>query len=120
FAVVEALSSTAKQSQRGILEYLEQAQDKGAAKDINSFFIVNMISAKVSKEIVEELSYRSDVQLILPDAIIPLELPERSVSLQQEATTQGVEWNIDRIGAPSVWNTYGVDGTGVVVGMIDT
>lgn len=120
FAIVEALSSTAKQSQQGILEYLEQAQDKGAAKDINSFFIVNMISAKVSKEIVEELSYRSDVQLILPDAIIPLELPERSVSLQQEATTQGVEWNIERIGAPSVWNTYGVDGTGVVVGMIDT
>ncbi|GAA0367493.1 S8 family serine peptidase [Bacillus horti] len=122
YAVVDALSTTAKQSQQDLLKFLEQEEAKGTVRDIQSFYIVNIISATVSERVIEELSYRTDVQKILFNETIQLELPERTVSLQEEMKTQNdnVEWNIDRVEAPAVWDTYGVDGSGIVVGMIDS
>lgn len=38
----------------------------------------------------------------------------------QAASPSDIEWNIKQINADDVWNTYGIDGTGVVVGMIDS
>ncbi|WP_202079500.1 S8 family serine peptidase [Caldalkalibacillus salinus] len=144
YAVVDALQTHAKESQKGILTFLEKQQNNGEVKEINAYFIVNMIHAKVSKEVADTLAKRGDVASILPDAHIEIDWPEErqpsqagteESSTETEATstssqedesqgdeprTQSVEWNIDRVEAPAVWDTYGVDGTGVVVGLIDT
>lgn len=38
----------------------------------------------------------------------------------QAVSPSDIEWNIKQINADDVWNTYGIDGTGVVVATIDS
>lgn len=122
FAVVDALQSTAQETQKPLLKLLDSYEEKGLASDIQSFFIVNMIKASVSREVVDELAQRSDVAKIMLDEEVYLVEPAVDQSLQTELQTelQTIEWNIERVGAPQVWDTYGIDGTGVVVGTIDS
>src|SRR5699024_9401699 len=39
---------------------------------------------------------------------------------EKNIADDSIEWNINQIQAPQVWNEFGVDGSGVVVGMIDS
>jgi len=56
--------------------------------------------------------------------ILPNETHDLSATITEDAKTPksgiaNVEWNIERVGAPAVWD-MGIDGTGVVVASIDT
>ena len=59
----------------------------------------------------------TEVEKIYNNNFIKLEKPE---TLNVEpAAVEGLEWNIERVGANLVWD-MGIDGTGAVVGLIDT
>ena len=125
-AVVNALQDTADRTQGNLISYLAREQGLGKVEEYKSFFIVNIIYARVTAGVIEEISRRPEVDQILPDAKIELiepvvELEEAEISDNASTLSMGsVEWNIDLVGAPEVWNKYGIDGTGVVIGIIDT
>ena len=58
----------------------------------------------------------TEVEKIYKNNFIKLDLPKKT---DVEPTVEGLEWNIERVGADLVWN-MGIDGTGAVVGLIDT
>lgn len=115
FAVVDALRDMARETQRPILDHLRAEEAKGTVVEVNPFYIVNIIHVRANEEIIQNLALRPEVEVILPNNKIALEMPEIDSS-----TVDSIEWNIDRIGAQAVWDVYGIDGSGVVVGIIDT
>lgn len=110
--VYDALTETAERTQTDVLTLLERH-----GVQYESFWVVNTIKVSATKALVEDLAQRSDVARIRADKV--QELPEPTPGID-EATVQAVEWGIDRIGAPSVWSTFGTRGEGVVIANIDT
>ncbi|WP_100333321.1 cell wall-binding repeat-containing protein [Bacillus alkalisoli] len=131
-AVVHALKTSAETSQKPLLDSIQQFRDNGQVKDVESFYIMNVIYLKTTIEVVENIAKRPEVAKISPDFTIEIDWPEISVeeinnnvqqAINELTVTQGdstIEWNINRVEAPRVWNEFGINGNGVVVGMIDT
>ncbi|TWJ30745.1 subtilisin family serine protease [Micromonospora sagamiensis] len=111
-AVLRAKTAHAERSQAGLRGLLTK---RGA--EFTPFWLVNTIKVTGDAKLLEELATRGEVREIVADdpVTIPEPLPGQTV-----ATVNGIEWNIDRISAPRVWNELGVRGEGVVIGGIDT
>ncbi|HCX79806.1 MAG TPA: hypothetical protein DG577_10375 [Firmicutes bacterium] len=117
YSVVDTLRTTAKKTQRNLLSLLQDLQKQDAVSEFKSFFIVNMVSACLTQDAAEKVSQLPDVAKIYPDRFISISLPTPG---EDSIKSDAIEWNINQINAPKVWNELGIDGTGVVVGMIDT
>ncbi|WP_273852181.1 S8 family peptidase [Guptibacillus spartinae] len=124
-AVVNALRSTAIETQQEVITYLEHQEQKGNAEDIKSFYIVNGMAVTATKKVMKHLASLPEVEKILPNEIRQIQpTPEKTKTkakskAQITTETNSIEWNIDRVGAPEVWN-MGIDGTGTVIANIDT
>lgn len=79
----------------GIIEIVEEETD--IAEEVE----VEEGKLEVIEEEMQETMRASD---ITPKAVLPSD----------------IEWNIKIVNADKVWSTYGIDGTGVVIGMIDS
>ncbi|NLA27602.1 MAG: S8 family serine peptidase, partial [Firmicutes bacterium] len=116
-AVVEKLRTNAATGQEKIKQYLEQEQRNGNVLEYHGYYIVNMIFVKATPAVVEQLSHRTDVKVILPNSVIWMEPPEiigyGDIMFQNEA------WGVSRVNAPFVWE-QGFRGEGAVVGIIDS
>ncbi|WP_176371460.1 S8 family serine peptidase [Litchfieldia alkalitelluris] len=119
YAVVDSLQEAAANTQAPLISALEKAQEAGDVKSFESFYIMNVISVTASKEVIEKISSYPEVKRIKENEQVDIILPEKSEQLPL-VTADGVEWNIDRVQAPEVWNEFGVTGEGIVVGVIDT
>ena len=120
--VFERLSETARRSQGPLLAELAER-----GLDAQSFWIVNVVLVRGRGDLVEALARRPDVRRVEPNPNIPLRSPVLTPDLAPfearpeaaEAVASGPEWNITKIGAPSVW-AAGIRGQGVVVAGADT
>jgi len=120
YAVVDKLQRTAEKTQAKILKLLEAEKKKGNVQEYKSFYIVNMIYVKASEDVIKKISKYSEVAEIDLNEKIQVDWPEAAEASTDETGIQSIEWNIDKVGAPSVWSGFGIDGSGVVVGLIDT
>ncbi len=114
--VYESLRDTALQSQASLLGFLHREQNRGRVSQIKSHRIVNVVSAEVDKAFLDVLADRPEVDSIWPDESIVLYESSEEV----KAYSDEIGWNLHAIGAPKAWDTWGIDGAGVVVGIIDT
>ena len=82
-----------------------------------SFWVVNAIAVQGDRRVVDALALRSDIAAIEADRTF------RGVALEKghavSSVPQGVEWNIEKIGAPAVW-ALGDTGQGLVYANADT
>lgn len=117
-ALLNELKGTAKRSQKDVLTYLEKEAEKGNAKDIRTFHIVNGLSVTATLDVAKKVSGFREVDKVLPNkkhSAPPLEQSKGSVA----ASTGTVESNIDKIEAPAVWDKH-INGKGVVIATIDS
>lgn len=121
YAVVQKLQETATRTQAKALNILETEKKNGNVKEYESFYIMNMIYVYATEDVINKLAKDSAVQEIRLDKKNKIDMPiiDRSAEVNKNEV-QSTEWNISKIGAPSVWSTYNIDGSGVVVGVIDT
>lgn len=110
--VVNQLKAVADRSQKDLRSLL-----KGKNKQFESFWIANAIRVTADQATIAELAARPEVEQIIADE--PAQLPQ-PIAGQDEAGTQAVEWNIDRVRASEVWSTFNVRGEGIVVANIDS
>ncbi|WP_282570723.1 S8 family peptidase [Sporosarcina sp. NCCP-2222] len=118
-AVVSELRATSLESQQNVQQYLEQQAKEGKAKEITSYYIVNGMSVTATKEVAEALATFEEVEKVLPNEMRQLHTTKVEDTAAPTAEIANVEWNIERVNAPQVWN-MGIDGTGTVVASIDT
>jgi bacillopeptidase F len=122
--VVSSLRATALETQVNVKDFLKAAKKAGKVKDYQSFYIVNAMAVTGTKEAMEKLASFPEVEKLLPNETRQLHKPTTKENpntklANTKADTQNIEWNIDKIGAPAVWE-MGVDGSGTVVASIDT
>ncbi|GGK33324.1 hypothetical protein GCM10010965_27710 [Caldalkalibacillus thermarum] len=119
-AVIHALKEVAAESQADIIAYLHKQQKDGHVQEFKPFYIVNALYVKANKAVIEELGGHPAVEEIILDQFIEVDFPKPAEDPLSLQSLEGVEWNISRVKAPEVWDKLGIDGTGVVVGLIDT
>jgi bacillopeptidase F len=119
--IVSELKAKAQETQTNVLEFLREQEKKGAAKEVHSYHVVNAIAVTATKEVMDKVAAFAEVDKILPNETRQLFVPEKSAVAVQDpaAKTNSIEWNIDRVGAPAVWD-MGIDGSGITVASIDT
>ncbi|HZM74428.1 MAG TPA: carboxypeptidase regulatory-like domain-containing protein [Candidatus Limnocylindrales bacterium] len=111
--VYRSLTQTATESQRGIRAALDKL---GVAYE--AYWISNALRVTGDRAVLDALAARDDVASIEPVRQYPLITP--TVSPDTGPAINAVEWGINNIQAPRVWNELGVRGEGVVVANIDT
>ncbi|WLD93271.1 carboxypeptidase regulatory-like domain-containing protein [Alkalihalobacillus sp. AL-G] len=109
------LEEKTQTSQKGLKQALKALEQQGKAKKKQSFWIINGLSATVSKDALEQLKKRDDIERISLDRT--LQLPEVTVD---ENPPKLPQWGLEKIRAPKVWGQYGLKGDGVVVGIMDS
>jgi len=82
-----------------------------------SYWIVDALAVEGTRAVVDAMAARSDVQAIEPDRAF--QGAADTVAESVAATPAGVEWNVERIGAPAVW-ALGARGQDVVYANADT
>lgn len=111
------LKNHASRSQRSLFTFLEEEKD---AEILNSFWLVNVVLAKVTVdtlyrlvnlEIVEEVF--ENFEVVVPDSVKQL-----NQSNVQESSID-VTWGLDRIDVPEAW-ALGFNGSGIRVCVLDT
>ncbi|GAA4192194.1 hypothetical protein GCM10022252_33190 [Streptosporangium oxazolinicum] len=110
--VFQAKTELATSSQAGLRKLLTAER-----ADFTSFWIANAIQVTGNAKLAEEIAKRPEVDRIEPGRVVkvPEPLPGKEV-----AKINAIEWNIDRVNAPRVWDELGVRGEGIVVANIDT
>src|SRR5699024_9844993 len=117
-SVVSALKTTARESQEHVLDYLEEKLAEGQAEDIHPYFIVNGVAVTATEEVLRHVASFTNVEKILPNEKRELYDSQNS-SHEVNSDDDDIEWNVERIQVPEVWDT-GIDGTGAVVASIDS
>jgi len=103
---------------------LAAAGQSGVERELRSlhaiyraFWVVNAMAVQGDRRVVDALAARSDVAAIETDRTF------RGIALENghavSSAPRGVEWNIEKIGAPSVW-ALGYTGQGLVYANADT
>jgi subtilisin family serine protease len=103
----------ARSSQAGLRSLLDNRK-----ADYTPYWISNRVKVTGDAKLLGEIASRDDVTRVEADT--PVALPKPTVNAQRLREVNGVEWNIDRINAPRVWNELGVRGEGIVVASIDS
>jgi len=108
--VVDHLKNVARQSQSGVIGYLNS---KGVAH--RPHWITNAIRVEADAKIAKALAARPDVETLLPDVQFRIPPPATPAG----PTPAAVDWNIMTVRADEAWATFGT-GEGIVIGSIDS
>ncbi|MCM3272826.1 S8 family serine peptidase [Paenibacillus elgii] len=120
--VIHTLQDMADRAQAGITSDLEQMEETGQVKDYKHYFIVNAMAVTSTKEVMEQIASRPDVEKVLPNQVYQLnKAPEQADgrALPQPTGSDNVPWNLKNINVPQAWQ-MGFDGTGIVVANMDS
>lgn len=115
-AVFQALKDVALRSQGPLLTYLDEEVRAGRAKEVRAFFSINAIGVTSTESTLQGVARFAQVERIVRVPVVEVPRPFAGV---EQATVNGVEWNVDRIRAPEVWDK-GVLGQGIIVANIDS
>ncbi|BCN29308.1 S8 family serine peptidase [Anaeromicropila herbilytica] len=116
--VIDALKDNAENTQQKLLKYITQEKSKGSVEEYTPYYIINAVYIKAQKDVIRNMAYMDEVEKIYKNKIVKLDEPKVS-KVKIQANENGVEWNVEKVKADEVWD-LGIDGTGVVVGTIDT
>ncbi|GAB1693653.1 S8 family serine peptidase [Krasilnikovia sp. M28-CT-15] len=111
-AVYRAGTTATARHQAGLRALLTR---RGAR--FTTYWISDTIRVTGGAALLRDVAARPEVKAVLPDEPVRLPAP---VTGTARAAVQGTEWNIDRIGAPRVWNDNHDRGEGIVVANVDT
>jgi subtilisin family serine protease/bacillopeptidase F (M6 metalloprotease family) len=120
-AVFSEMRAVHRQSQNALVQSLERPEVKAKVKKIRRFWIDNLVLVRATPDIIADIAARPDVIEVFENFTVTV--PPRPDTPQHPNLGLGENqlWDhIAHIGAKQVWTTYGFDGTGVVVGGLDT
>ncbi|MCC2251086.1 S8 family serine peptidase [Virgibacillus sp. AGTR] len=120
--VVSALQENAEKTQQDLKSLLKKQKQSGNIKQFHSYFIVNAFSVTGNEKSVERIAKSKQVKSIILDEqqqLLPIEEDNTFAVKQTDNQSEDTEWNIERVGAPEVWERN-ITGEGTVVANIDS
>jgi len=119
-AVFNELRVVAVQSQDGLVRYLAAPAVKPGVKTIKRFWIDNLVLVQATPDVIRGIAARPDVSEVFENFTVTV-LPRQGGESRQMLQNPAPFWDpLRKIGVKQVWSTYGINGTGVVVGGLDT
>lgn len=121
--VLNTLQNQAKRSQTSLLTELEASKATGGVEGFSSHWIINAVVVKATVSKVRELAARPDVERVEADLVIELIEPvsvHKPTGPNKDTRGIGLTPGLEAINAPRVWRELGIDGTGVIIGGVDT
>jgi subtilisin family serine protease len=118
--VLQTLQDTAQRSQGNLLSELEANKADGSILGFTSHWIVNSVVVAGTVDSIIRLAERADVERIEFDLHIELIEPVVSEKAASPDKGVGITPGVVAVGARRVWDELGIDGTGVIVGELDT
>jgi bacillopeptidase F len=116
-AVVSALIEKAKSTQEGLILFLESQRRLDSVSSYRPYWITNMIAVTATREVIEEIAARADVEKVYEDFEV---IPYEPVTMDRSGPgSMGTEPNLAQIHADSLW-MWGITGYGTLVCNIDT
>ena len=120
--VLFALQAAASESQDDLVSYLEAKKKEGSVKGHTRYWIMNLIVVQATREELEKVAARSDVEIVeenfrvsliepVGDRTGPVEIPSKGI---------GVTPGLRAINADRVWYELGITGLGRLVANMDT
>ncbi|MEM9776285.1 MAG: S8 family serine peptidase [Chloroflexota bacterium] len=117
--IVRSLKQRATESQRVVIDDLDDLSQRSQIQSYQSFWIFNGMAAEGTADAIRTLSKHPHIESIKLDKQIEPIRPVEDLSLfAGEATTQ--TWGTNYIKAPQVWHGLGITGTGVTVAIMDS
>ncbi len=115
--VISELKSFSKTSQKDLISYLNKQQ--GQAEIKHELWIVNVVSCKLTKAVIFEISNRNDVERIDWDEEQKMIEDQAILDPSSAKGTDEVTYNVLKVKADEVW-ALGFHGEGVIVSVLDT
>ena len=120
--VISELQSFRDESQGEILQFIRIKNRDGKTELIHSLWITNTITCMATKDVINELAQRMDIDRIDWDEkrkmLIGDNMSEPGISGNPDGGKE-ITWNVSHIDATDVW-ALGFTGAGIVVGVLDT
>ncbi|MCB1047399.1 MAG: S8 family serine peptidase [Calditrichaeota bacterium] len=120
--VVTALQSTAARTQLDLRNELDLLRAQGKVNGYTPYWIVNGIVVNAPIAVVRELAARADVESadvnLVVENIAALRTPKDRIPPNDPGRT--ITSGLAAIRADEVWNTLGTNGSGALIGGIDT
>lgn len=88
-------------------------------KNLEPLWIANCVALDAGKEEIERIGMLHNVAEVIPvtyEIFIDKDIDKKAV----KSGTDAIQWGVQRVRAHEVWQDFKIDGTGVVVGVIDT
>ncbi|NIX58506.1 MAG: S8 family serine peptidase, partial [candidate division Zixibacteria bacterium] len=103
--ITERLKTYTAQRQSNLQSYLNLTQSSGKTRTYRSISITNQIIIEAQPLVFQTLQNRTDIHIVY---------------IEHPAFVLGdITWNVEKIKAPEVWSQIGLDGSGVIVGVVD-
>ena len=115
---VVTLQEQAKNAQQNILNFIS-AYSPSVSKTLRNYWIVNVIYAEASSDLIYELGHRDDVAFIDLNSDTSSPLEEVETAPLEFNNAAGLEPGLIAINAPALWN-LGYTGKGLLVYDYDT
>ncbi len=115
--VYQILSERANRNERALRAFLREQGREGDVSAVQSFVAFNGFALTTDQATIDALQQWDQVSSIRLNAAVPIDQPTAGTPL---ARINSVEWNINKIGADRVQNELGINGSGVLVGSLDT
>ncbi len=120
--VIQTLKDFTTQSQQEVIAELNFLQQAESVKDVNAFWVANVISCKATPAAIEQIAYLEGVASVdydeLRTVVDPME-NKNAQFIQGNAGSKEITWNITKVNADDVW-ALGLTGEGIIVSVIDT
>ncbi|MBD3271215.1 MAG: S8 family serine peptidase, partial [Elusimicrobia bacterium] len=116
--VLSHMSIQAKNFQKKLVQFLEQGKQDGSVQAYHQFWIINAVLVHAHKTLIQQIEQRADVLAVQDN--YSLNLPEPEALTPSIAADTPCEWGIEKIMADRVWETYGLYGSNIRIGHLDT
>ncbi|MEV4639502.1 S8 family serine peptidase [Actinoplanes sp. NPDC049548] len=114
--VYRAKTELAARSQAGL-----RAMLKARKASFTPYWIANTVRVTGDADLAAAVAARPEVSRVLADKVVPLPkaIPASALPAVRNGT-QTLEWNLDKIHTPRVWDEFADRGEGIVVANVDT
>ena len=114
--VAAALTRVARRSQAALRFFLDRAQQEGLVRSWRGLVIVNRLIVEATPAGILALAERPEVVAIAGETELPV---PALAAVPEPAAPERTSWGVTAVGALEAWRR-GLDGSGVVVGIIDS
>ncbi len=119
--VVTALQDKAAGTQGALLAELDAMRGNGKVRGYTPHWLINAVVVVTTVDELPGLAARDDVDVIEVDLVVELIEPVGAPkSKGSSAKGIGIAPGVVDVGARRVWDELGIDGTGALVGVLDT